>query len=241
VKVEAAEERANVLAAFGKTPMYVAIDGELAGVLAVADTLKPESREAIGKIHEMGLRVIMLTGDNRRTGKAIAAEVGIDEVRAEVRPEDKAAIIRELQAEGNVVAMAGDGINDAPALAQADLGVAMGNGTDIAMESAGITLVRGDLRGVIAAINLSKRTMRTVKQNLFWAFAYNTLLIPLAAGVLFPPFGIQLNPMFAAGAMALSSLSVVGNSLRLRRYRLDYGHSVDVESEVAAARAVPAT
>ncbi len=237
VKVEGAEEGANALAALGKTPMYVAIDGELAGVLAVADTLKPESREAIGKIHEMGLRVIMLTGDNRRTGEAIAGEVGIDEVRAEVRPEDKAAIIRELQAESHVVAMAGDGINDAPALAQADLGVAMGNGTDIAMESAGITLVRGDLRGVIAAINLSKRTIRTVKQNLFWAFAYNTLLIPLAAGVLFPPFGIQLNPMFAAGAMALSSLSVVGNSLRLRRYRLDYGQSVDVDSEVAVARA----
>ncbi len=226
VAVEGAEERANALAALGKTPMYVAIDGELAGVLAVADTLKPESKEAIRRIHEMGLRVIMLTGDNRRTGEAIAGEVGIDEVRAEVRPEDKAAIIRDLQAEGNVVAMAGDGINDAPALAHADLGVAMGNGTDIAMESAGITLVKGDLRGVIAAINLSKRTMRTVRQNLFWAFAYNTLLIPLAAGVLFPPFEIQLNPMFAAGAMALSSLSVVGNSLRLRRYRLDIGRAV---------------
>ncbi len=237
MKVKAAEERANALAALGKTPMYVAIDGKLAGVLAVADTLKPESREAISRIHEMGLRVIMLTGDNRRTGEAIAGEVGIDEVRAEVRPEDKAAIIRDLQAEGNVVAMAGDGINDAPALAQADLGVAMGNGTDIAMESAGITLVRGDLRGVIAAINLSKRTMRTVKQNLFWAFAYNTLLIPLAAGVLFPPFGIQLNPVFAAGAMALSSLSVVGNSLRLRRYRLDSGKAPEVDSEIAPARA----
>ena len=234
IGVEDAQDQVNALATGGKTPMYAAIDGKLAGVLAVADTLKPESREAIHRIHEMGLRVIMLTGDNRRTGEAIAREVGIDEVRAEVRPEDKAAIVRELQAEGNVVAMAGDGINDAPALAQADLGVAMGNGTDIAMESAGITLVKGDLRGVIAAINLSKRTMRTVKQNLFWAFAYNTLLIPLAAGVLYPPFGIQLNPMFAAGAMALSSLSVVSNSLRLRRYRLEVGSSAPpIEARVS--------
>ena len=216
-------DAADSLATSGKTPIYAAIDGKLAAVLAVADTLKPESADAIEKIHRMGLRAIMLTGDNRRTGEAIAREVGIDEVRAEVGPEGKAAIIKELQAEGHVVAMAGDGINDAPALAQADLGVAMGNGTDIAMESAGITLVRGDLRGVIAAINLSKRTMRTIKQNLFWAFAYNTLLIPLAAGVLYPAFEIQLNPMFAAAAMALSSLSVVSNSLRLRRYRMDVG------------------
>jgi P-type Cu+ transporter len=223
IAVGDAVDTADSLATGGKTPMYAAIDGELAAVLAVADTLKPESAAAIEKIHRMGLRVIMLTGDNRRTGEAIAREVGIDEVRAEVRPEDKAAIIKELQAEGHVVAMAGDGINDAPALAQANLGVAMGNGTDIAMESAGITLVRGDLRGVIAAINLSKRTMRTIKQNLFWAFAYNTLLIPLAAGALYPAFEIQLNPMFAAGAMALSSLSVVSNSLRLRRYRMDVG------------------
>ena len=207
-----------VLASSGKSIVHVAIDGKLAGVIAVADSLKPESSGSIRRIREMGLRIVMLTGDNRLVGEAIARELGIGEVKTEVNPVDKVNIVRNLQAQGHIVAMAGDGINDAPALAQADLGVAMGEGTDVAMESASITLVNGDLGGIVGAIGLSKRTLRTIKQNLFWAFAYNVLLIPLAAGALFPSFGIQFNPMFAAGAMALSSLSVVFNSLRLRTY-----------------------
>ncbi|MBM4438109.1 MAG: copper-translocating P-type ATPase [Actinobacteria bacterium] len=212
---------ADALAAQGKTAMYAAVDGMLAGVLAVADTLKPEAVEAVRGLHRLGLRVIMLTGDRRATAEAIAREAGIEAVRAGVRPEDKAAEIRALQAAGRNVGMAGDGINDAPALAQANLGIAMGNGTDIAMESAGVTLVKGDLRGVLTAIRLSRQTMRTIKQNLFWAFAYNVVLIPLAAGALYPAFEVQLSPMLAAAAMALSSVSVVSNSLRLRRFRAE--------------------
>jgi Cu+-exporting ATPase len=213
------EERAAQLSAEGKTPMFVAVDGTVAGIIAVADTLKENSAEAIEALHRLGLEVVMLTGDNRRTADVIAKSLGIDRVIAEVLPEQKAQVIQDLQAEGKTVAMVGDGINDAPALAQADVGIAIGTGTDVAMESADITLISGDLRGVVTAIALSKATIRNIKQNLFWAFAYNTILIPVAAGILFPFLGILLNPIFAAAAMGLSSITVVSNALRLRRFR----------------------
>ena len=202
----------------GKTPMLLAVDGRSAGIIAVADTLKENSIEAVRQLHEMGLEVIMLSGDSQRTAQAIANEAGIDRVMAEVLPGDKAHVIERLQEEGKVVAMVGDGINDAPALAQADIGIAIGTGTDIAMEASDITLIKGDLRGVVTSMQLSKRTMRTIKQNLFWAFFYNSVGIPIAAGVLYPLWGILLSPMFASAAMALSSVSVVSNSLRLRRF-----------------------
>jgi Cu+-exporting ATPase len=207
------------LAAQGKTAMLAAVDGRAAGVIAVADTLKTGSRPAVQALHRLGIEVAMLTGDNRRTAEAIAREAGIDRVLAEVLPEQKAAEIRRLQAEGKVVAMVGDGINDAPALAQADVGIAIGTGTDVAMEASDITLIRGDLSGVVTAIQLSKRTLRIIKQNLFWAFIYNILGIPVAAGILYPFLGILLDPMLGSAAMALSSVSVVSNSLRLRRFR----------------------
>ena len=212
-------EKAAGLSGQGKTPMFLAVDGRCAGIIAVADTLKENSKEAVETLHRMGLEVVMLTGDNERTAKAIARQIGIDRVLAEVLPETKAEEIRKLQAEGKKVGMVGDGINDAPALAQANVGIAIGTGTDVAMESSDITLIGGDLRGVVTAIALSKATIRNIKQNLFWAFAYNTLLIPVAAGVLFPFFGILLNPIFAAGAMAFSSVTVVSNALRLRRFK----------------------
>ncbi len=212
-------EAATQLANDGKTPMFVAIEGHGAGIVAVADTLKPHATEAVASLRQLGLEVVMLTGDNARTANAIGRELGIDRVLADVLPEDKAAHIATLQAEGKRVAMVGDGINDAPALAQADVGIAIGTGTDVAMETADCTLMTGDVRGVVTAMQLSHRTMRTIKQNLFWAFIYNTLGIPIAAGVLYPFFGILLNPIFAAAAMAMSSVSVVSNSLRLRRFR----------------------
>jgi Cu+-exporting ATPase len=212
-------ETAEGFASQGKTPMFVAIDGEAAGVMAVADTLKDHSGEAVNALHRLGVEVVMITGDNRRTAVAIAQQAGIDRVLAEVLPDQKAEAVRTLQAEGKVVAMVGDGINDAPALAQADVGMALGTGTDVAMEASDITLIRGDLRGVVTAIELSQRTLRTIKQNLFWAFIYNIIGIPVAAGVLYPFFGMLLDPMVASAAMALSSVSVVSNSLRLRRFR----------------------
>ena len=200
--------------------MFVAVDGEPAGLIAVADPIKPTSRAAIAELHARGISIVMLTGDSRATAEAVAREVGIDEVEAGVSPADKHRKVEELKAKGRRVAMAGDGINDAPALAAADVGIAMGSGTDVAIESAGITLVRGDLTGVVQAIVLSRATMRNIRQNLFFAFAYNTLGIPLAAGALFPFFGLLLNPMIAVAAMSLSSVSVIGNALRLRALRL---------------------
>jgi Cu+-exporting ATPase len=223
------------LAREGKTPVFVAVDGEPAGLVGVADVVREESREAIERLHSLGLEVAMLTGDNRRTAEAIARQLGVDRVVAEVRPEDKANEIRRLQAEGKKVGMVGDGINDAPALAQADVGIAIGTGTDVAMEAADLTLISGDVRGVARAINLSKATVRNIKQNLFWAFAYNVALIPVAAGVLYPffaggavPEALRpvlgeygfLNPVLAATAMALSSVTVVSNALRLRRMKV---------------------
>ncbi len=213
------EKEAVGLADEGKTLMFVAWDGQAVGIIAVADTLKPHSKEAVEALHRLGLTVVMITGDNRRTAEAIARQVGIDHVLAEVLPQDKAQEVQRLQAEREVVAMVGDGINDAPALAQAEVGIAIGTGTDVAIEASDTTLITGDLRGIVTAIALSKRTMRTMKQNFFWAFIYNTALIPVAAGILYPVAGILMSPVLAGAAMALSSVSVVSNSLRLRRFQ----------------------
>jgi Cu+-exporting ATPase len=210
---------AERLAGEGRTPMYVAVDGALAGLLAVADPIKATTREAIARFHAMGLEVVMLTGDNQRTAEAIARQAGIDRVVAGVLPEGKVAEVKRLQAQGKVVAMVGDGINDGPAIAQADVGIGIGTGTDIAVEAADLVLMRGDLRSAAQAIALSRRTMRTMRQNLFWAFVYNVIGIPVAAGVLYPAFGLLLSPILASAAMAFSSVSVVTNSLRLRSAR----------------------
>jgi Cu+-exporting ATPase len=219
ISVDPLRAEAERLSAAGRTPVYVAADGALAGLLAVADPIKATSREAIARLKRMGLEVVLLTGDNRRTAEAVAREAGVDRVVAGVLPAGKVEEIRRLQKEGAVVAMVGDGVNDAPALAQADVGIAVGSGTDIAIEASDVTLMRGDLGGVADAIALSRRTMRTMKQNLFWAFIYNVVGIPVAAGVLYPVFGLLLSPILASAAMAFSSVSVVTNSLRLRRAR----------------------
>ena len=218
IDVSALLDAADRLASDGKTPVFAAIDGRAAAVIAIADTLKAGSAQAVAELHRLGIVVTMLTGDNQRTAAAIGRSVGIDRVLADVRPDGKAAAVRAIQAEGMSVAMVGDGVNDAPALASADVGVAMGTGTDVAMESAGVTLMSGDLRGLVTAIALSRATMRNIRQNLFWAFAYNVILIPVAMGVLYPFTGILLDPILAAAAMALSSVTVVSNALRLRRF-----------------------
>jgi Cu+-exporting ATPase len=219
IELKELEEESDRLASEGKTPMYIAIDNKLAGIIAVADVVKESSAKAIQRLHDMGIEVVMITGDNKRTAEAIAKQVGIDRVLAEVLPQDKANEVKKLQAENKKVAMVGDGINDAPALAQADIGIAIGSGTDVAMESADIVLMRSDLMDVPAAIELSKSTIRNIKQNLFWAFGYNTAGIPLAAGVLHLFGGPLLNPVFAAAAMSLSSVSVLTNALRLRGFK----------------------
>jgi P-type Cu+ transporter len=218
--VEKLESKAAELQAQGQTAIFVAIDGRAAGILAVSDPIKESSPIAIKHLHELGIKVIMLTGDNEKTAKAVAQKLGIDEVEAGVEPQRKHERVAQLRQQGRVVAMAGDGINDAPALAAADVGIAMGTGTDVAMESAGVTLVKGDLRGIEKAIRLSRAMMRNIRQNLFFAFIYNALGIPIAAGVLFPVVGLLLNPMIAGAAMSLSSVSVIANALRLRSVRL---------------------
>jgi Cu+-exporting ATPase len=220
IAITGLESDAARLADAGRTPMYIARDGALAGLLAVADPIKESSRAAIAQLRAMQLEVVMLTGDTQRTADAIAREAGIGRVVAGVLPEGKVAEIKRLQAGGKVVAMVGDGINDAPALAQADIGMAIGTGTDIAAEAADVVLMRGDLRAAAHAIELSRRTMRTMKQNLFWAFVYNVVGIPVAAGILYPAFGLLLSPVLASAAMAFSSVSVVTNSLRLRGARI---------------------
>ena len=228
VALDGLAEDGERLAAEGKTPMFLVIDGAAAGVIAVADTLKPHAREAVAALRGLGLRLVMITGDARRTAEAIAKAVGIDRVAAEVLPEDKAREVRKLQAAGEVVAMVGDGINDAPALAQADVGIAIGTGTDVAVEASDVTLITGDLRGVVTAVALGKRTIRIMRQNFFWALAYNVILIPVAAGALYPLLGLLLSPVWAGAAMAFSSVSVVSNSLRLRTFRpvLTLSHTV---------------
>jgi Cu+-exporting ATPase len=220
IEARALVEQAERLRADAQTVMFVGLDGLAAGLLGVADPVKDSTPDAIATLHQDGMRLVMLTGDSRTTAEAVARKLHIDEVFAEVLPDQKADKVKQLQAHGRIVAMAGDGINDAPALAQAHVGIAMGTGTDIAMESAGVTLVKGDLRGIARARQLSRQTMRNIKQNLFWAFVYNTAGVPIAAGVLYPVFGLLLSPIIAAAAMSFSSLSVVGNALRLRRVKV---------------------
>jgi Cu+-exporting ATPase len=213
-------EEAERLRADGQTVMFVIINGGASGLITVADPIKASTPEAIQALHAEGLSIVMVTGDNRRTAEAVAEKLNVDRVIADVLPEEKVEVVKRLQAEGHTIAMAGDGINDAPSLAQADVGIAMGTGTDVAMESADVTLVKGDLRGILRARRLSHVTMRNIKQNLFWAFIYNVLGVPIAAGVLYPVFGILLSPMIAAAAMSFSSVSVIANALRLRRVQL---------------------
>jgi Cu+-exporting ATPase len=219
VSLNGLNERAARLADEGRSPMFASIDGRAAGLVAVADRINPRSKAAIDAMKRMGLEVAMITGDNRRAALRVAREVGIEKVLAEVLPEGKAEEIKRLQSEGKITGMVGDGINDAPALATADIGIAIGTGTDVAIESADITLIGNDLGGVVKAIRLSRATMRTIRQNLFWAFIYNVIGIPIAAGALYPLTGWLLSPIIASAAMSLSSVSVVTNSLRLRRFR----------------------
>jgi Cu+-exporting ATPase len=217
VDIEATERQSEKLRQSGQTVMFVGVDGKLAGLVGVADPIKSSTPEAIEQLHAEGLRVVMLTGDSETTARAVAEQLGIDEVIAGVLPDQKAQEVASLQHAGHAVAMAGDGINDAPALAQAHVGIAMGTGTDVAMETAGVTLVKGDLRGIVRARRLSRKTMANIRQNLFFAFAYNSAGVPIAAGVLYPLFGLLLSPMIAAAAMSFSSVSVIANALRLRR------------------------
>jgi Cu+-exporting ATPase len=219
-QADALVETADAMRAEAQTVMFVAVDGRLAGLVGVADPIKESTPAAVDGLHREGLRVVMLTGDNRTTAEAVAKRLGLDEIVADVLPDEKAEVVRRLQAEGRVVAMAGDGVNDAPALALAHVGIAMGTGTDVAMESAGVTLVQGDLRGILRARRLSRATMRNIRQNLFFAFLYNAFGVPVAAGVLYPALGLLLDPMIAAAAMSLSSVSVIGNALRLRRVEI---------------------
>ena len=212
-------EQSDELATQGKTPMFIAIDNNLGGIIAVADTVKESSKKAIEKLHDMGIKVAMVTGDNSKTASSIAKQVGIDIVLSEVLPKDKSNEVKKLQGQGKFVAMVGDGINDAPALAQANVGIAIGSGTDVAMESSDIVLMKSDLMDVPNAIKLSHETIKNIKQNLFWAFGYNTIGIPIAAGLLYIFGGTLLNPMLAAAAMSLSSVSVVSNALRLKRFK----------------------
>jgi Cu+-exporting ATPase len=217
---EPLEAQAQELRGAGATVVYVAIDGRLAGIVAVADPIKETAPAALAALRDEGLRIVMLTGDNRRTAEAVAAKLGITEIDAEILPEDKGKVVQRLRSQGHVVAMAGDGANDAPALAAADIGIAMGTGTDVAIQSAGVTLLKGDLGGIVRARRLSRAVMRNIRQNLFFAFIYNGAGVPLAAGVLYPVFGLLLSPIVAAAAMSLSSVSVISNALRLRRARL---------------------
>jgi Cu+-exporting ATPase len=212
--------RAETMRREGQTAMFVAVDGKVTGIVGVADPIKETTPEAVKKLHEEGIRIVMLTGDSRTTAEAVSGKLGLDDVIAGVLPDQKADVVKRLQQDERFVAMAGDGINDAPALAQAHVGIAMGTGTDVAMESAGVTLVKGDLRGILRARRLSRATMRNIKQNLFWAFIYNVVGVPVAGGVLYPFFGILLSPVIAAAAMSFSSVSVVSNALRLRRVKL---------------------
>ena len=220
VDVDALAARAEEMRGEGQTVMFLAADGKLIGLLGVADPIKESTAEAVELLRAEGIEIVMLTGDNRTTAEAVAGKLGLDRVEAEVLPEQKSEIVRQLQEQGRRVAMAGDGVNDAPALAQAEVGIAMGTGTDVAMESAGITLVKGDLRGIAKARRLSRATMRNIRQNLFFALVYNIVGVPVAAGVLYPVFGLLLSPMIAAGAMTFSSVSVISNALRLRRVTL---------------------
>jgi Cu+-exporting ATPase len=217
VSAEGLQQRAEALRKEGQTVMFLVVDDAAAGLVGVADPIKETTPEAIRALHEEGVRIVMLTGDNETTARAVAAKLGLDEVIAGVLPDQKAEVVKRLQGEGRIVGMAGDGINDAPALAQAQVGIAMGTGTDVAMESAGVTLVKGDLRGLVRARRLSRLTMRNIRQNLFFAFVYNALGVPIAAGVLYPAFGLLLSPIIAAAAMSFSSVSVVMNALRLNR------------------------
>jgi len=210
----------SILKYAGSTVIYVAVDGKYAGYISVADPLKPSAVKALRELKAREIRLVMLTGDNQATAQEIARSLGIEDFKAEVLPAQKAEIVKKLQSEGRIVAMAGDGINDAPALAQAHVGIAMGTGTDIAMESGGITLLKGDLEGILRARKLSQATMRNIRQNLFFAFVYNSIGVPIAAGVLYPVFGLLLSPILAAAAMSLSSVSVITNSLRLRKVKL---------------------